>query len=175
MNTPLTLIGNMKLNKDKKTSCGMLIRCGKRYLVVHATKTWAPLRVDDGYWGYPKGGLDEGETPMACAIRELQEETGINLKHKVNKVFLIREYPGKKKNFVLFGYVDEDQELMNHIFQCESMVPATKDFDEFPEVDSWYWATKVEVHQLMHGVHKKKMFPMAKRKKKKKVEKDTDV
>lgn len=31
-----------------------------------------------GFWDLPKGKLDKGETIEACAIREVQEETGIN-------------------------------------------------------------------------------------------------
>ena len=31
-----------------------------------------------GFWDLPKGKLDEGETIQTCAIREVQEETGIN-------------------------------------------------------------------------------------------------
>lgn len=30
-----------------------------------------------GFWDLPKGKLDEGETIEACAIREIQEETGL--------------------------------------------------------------------------------------------------
>ena len=30
-----------------------------------------------GYWDLPKGKLDEGETIEACAVREVQEETGL--------------------------------------------------------------------------------------------------
>jgi len=30
-----------------------------------------------GFWDLPKGHIDEGETLEACAIREVQEETGI--------------------------------------------------------------------------------------------------
>ena len=30
-----------------------------------------------GFWDLPKGKLDEGETIQTCAIREVQEETGI--------------------------------------------------------------------------------------------------
>ncbi len=29
-------------------------------------------------WGFPKGGIDEGETPKDAAIRETKEETGIS-------------------------------------------------------------------------------------------------
>jgi 8-oxo-dGTP pyrophosphatase MutT (NUDIX family) len=30
-----------------------------------------------GFWDLPKGKLDEGETIQTCAVREVQEETGI--------------------------------------------------------------------------------------------------
>ncbi len=35
-----------------------------------------PARGDDGYWGFPKGHLEEGESPLQAAIREVHEETG---------------------------------------------------------------------------------------------------
>ena len=35
-----------------------------------------PIRGGDGYWGFPKGHLEEGEKPIQAAIREVQEETG---------------------------------------------------------------------------------------------------
>jgi len=36
---------------------------------------WA--RKDAGAWSVPKGGLEPGEEPLAAALREFQEETGI--------------------------------------------------------------------------------------------------
>ena len=38
---------------------------------------WA--RRDEGAWSIPKGELDEGEDPRACAVREFAEETGTQL------------------------------------------------------------------------------------------------
>lgn len=35
-----------------------------------------PARGGDGYWGFPKGHLEEGENPLQAALREVQEETG---------------------------------------------------------------------------------------------------
>ena len=32
-------------------------------------------------WQMPQGGIDKGEKPRAAAIRELEEETGINARH----------------------------------------------------------------------------------------------
>jgi len=31
----------------------------------------------EGYWGFPKGHLESGETALQAALRELKEETGI--------------------------------------------------------------------------------------------------
>lgn len=42
----------------------------RRYLVVTAKK-----RAD--HWLYPKGHLEPGETPEACAVREVLEESGV--------------------------------------------------------------------------------------------------
>ncbi len=43
-------------------------------------KAFVGRRIDNqegDWWQMPQGGLDEGEEPRACALRELEEETGI--------------------------------------------------------------------------------------------------
>ena len=42
-------------------------------------KVFVGARIDntDEAWQMPQGGLDKGEDPWACALRELEEETGI--------------------------------------------------------------------------------------------------
>src|ERR687890_100208 len=42
-------------------------------------KVFVGARIDntDDAWQMPQGGLDEGEYSWACALRELEEETGI--------------------------------------------------------------------------------------------------
>lgn len=42
-------------------------------------KVWVGQRLDNALdaWQMPQGGLDEGETPLDGAYRELEEETGI--------------------------------------------------------------------------------------------------
>ncbi len=42
-----------------------------------------------GAWQFPQGGLDEGETPAATALRELEEETAIT----ADQVELVAEVP----------------------------------------------------------------------------------
>ncbi len=35
------------------------------------------LHYPRGYWDFPKGKLEEGETPLEAALREVKEETGL--------------------------------------------------------------------------------------------------
>lgn len=56
-------------------------------------------------WGFPKGKIDSKELPSECATREVYEETGYNIKDKMNKrdyvydsnfhvvLFVIRDVP----------------------------------------------------------------------------------
>jgi putative (di)nucleoside polyphosphate hydrolase len=49
-------------------------------LVNAARQVWVGQRLDSSLeaWQMPQGGLDPGETPREGALRELQEETGID-------------------------------------------------------------------------------------------------
>lgn len=52
-------------------------------------------------WDLPKGKLDEGETLEACALREVQEETGlknVTLDHKITET--LHYYPLKDKKIL---------------------------------------------------------------------------
>jgi dATP pyrophosphohydrolase len=44
---------------------------GEEFLVLH--------RVDGGYWHGLSGGIEEGETPFEAAVREVQEESGLDV------------------------------------------------------------------------------------------------
>lgn len=51
-----------------------------------------------GQWDMPKGKLDEGETVEACAIREVEEETGISnlmLCEKLQTTYHTYDFQGK--------------------------------------------------------------------------------
>jgi putative (di)nucleoside polyphosphate hydrolase len=50
-------------------------------------KVWVGRRIDntDEAWQMPQGGIDEGEEPWATALRELEEETGIE-PHLVERI-----------------------------------------------------------------------------------------
>jgi 8-oxo-dGTP pyrophosphatase MutT (NUDIX family) len=71
-------------------------------------------------WDLPKGHVDEGETELECALREMEEETGLSRDVvQLDKTFRFAEvyypvykrYPGEKieKTLVIFlGWLESD-------------------------------------------------------------------
>src|ERR1700731_1604643 len=56
------------------------------------TQRAADLRAHGGQWALPGGRCDEGETPVAAALRELHEELGLGLKAE-DVLGLLDDYP----------------------------------------------------------------------------------
>ena len=69
----IVINGDNRHEKATQTriACRGLILCEDKLLLVHKEK------VDQ--WLIPGGGLEEGETPEQCCIREMAEETGIEI------------------------------------------------------------------------------------------------
>lgn len=92
-----------------------------------------------GQWDMPKGKLDEGETVEACALREVEEETGIsNLKlcGKLHTTYHTYPFQGK---IVL---------KPSHWFRMEctgteDLVPQTEE-----DITELRWVDKVEAAEL---------------------------
>lgn len=55
----------------------LVLTCGGAILtLLRDDKAWIPF---PGQWDLPGGGIDPGETPLECGLRELAEETGLVL------------------------------------------------------------------------------------------------
>lgn len=89
---------------EKVKSCGFLIyrtQPEKAFLLMRH-----PHR-----WDLPKGHVDDGETNLQCALRELEEETGIQqhqlrieegFKHKNRYIITTKRGVQKKKKLIMF-------------------------------------------------------------------------
>ena len=58
-------------NKEREKSCGCIIINKNKVLLIKQTK---------GHWGFPKGHVEKDETEIETAIREVKEETGLDIK-----------------------------------------------------------------------------------------------
>jgi 8-oxo-dGTP diphosphatase len=48
-----------------------------------------------GFWEFPGGKLAEGETPEACAVREVLEETRVSIVPRSRRELIVWEYPDR--------------------------------------------------------------------------------
>jgi len=78
-------------------SCGVILfNSGKVLLLRHSSISSR----GGGHWDFPKGHIDDGETEIQTALRELEEETGI-VQVKVVDGFrdtIIYTFPGRQEH-----------------------------------------------------------------------------
>ena len=82
-------------NLKKEKSCGCIIIQKNKVLLIQQT---------EGHWGFPKGHVEDGETEIETAIREVKEETNLDVEINENKRYTM-EYltdKGTFKQVVLF-------------------------------------------------------------------------
>ncbi len=82
-------------NLKKEKSCGCIIIEKDKVLLIQQTK---------GHWGFPKGHMEAGETEIETAIREVKEETNLDVEINENKRYTM-EYitdKGTYKQVVFF-------------------------------------------------------------------------
>ena len=66
-------------------------RIGCRAVIIQDDRILLSHETISGWWLVPGGGLEEGETPEVCVIREVEEETGFIVK-PVHQFLILNEY-----------------------------------------------------------------------------------
>ena len=76
-------------------SCGAVVFDGDKVLVIQQVK---------GHWGFPKGHVEAGETEAQTAVREIKEETNLDVEIDDSKRYVEHYSPkeGVEKDVVYF-------------------------------------------------------------------------
>ncbi|WP_027793382.1 NUDIX hydrolase [Paraburkholderia acidipaludis] len=121
----------------KIVSCGtVLLDPQGRVLLAHATGT--------NHWDIPKGQGEPGETESASALREMVEETGIEI-DAARLADLGRFVYRRDKDLHLFAARALQQELDLSRCHCTSLFPRREDGVMIPEMDAWLWVAPGDV------------------------------
>lgn len=89
---------------------------------------------DEGAWTIPKGGIAEGEEPLAAARREFQEELGIAASGDFVSIGRIRQKGGKLVEAWAFKGDFDPAQIVSNTFELE-WPPRSGKTQHFPEVD----------------------------------------
>jgi predicted NUDIX family NTP pyrophosphohydrolase len=98
---------------------------------------WA--RQDAGVWSIPKGEYEDGEDPLACALREFEEETGTALSPaRLVDLGEVTQKSGKLVTaWAIEGDLDADAVRSNTFTM--GWPPRSGRTGEFPEIDRAGW------------------------------------
>ena len=75
----------------KEKACGTIIIDGKKVLII---------KQKQGFYGFPKGHMEENETEIETAIRETKEETNLDV--------LVDETKRYSTNYVIENKIDKE-------------------------------------------------------------------
>lgn len=112
----------------------------RQVLLVHpGGPYWA--RRDEGAWSIPKGEIEPGEEPRACALRELAEELGAAPALDPDRLIALGSIRQRAGKTVAAWAAEADFDpaaLRSATFELE-WPPRSGRHQEFPEVDRAEW------------------------------------
>ncbi len=105
-----TLINTLETNKIVEVAAAVLQRPDGSFLLAQRPpgKVWA------GYWEFPGGKIEPGETPYHALVRELREELGITLTTAYPWVTRVFAYPHATVRLNFFRVMAWNGELHPH-------------------------------------------------------------
>lgn len=114
-----------------KISCGIIIFNEKKEILMgHVT--------GNKFFDIPKGLLEKNENPILCAIRECQEECGLEFKPEELKDLGVHKY-NKEKDLHLFLISVKKEDINMNDLVCNSFFEHYYTKKIVPEVDSFDW------------------------------------
>ena len=126
------------MHKSNKVSAGLLMYSASdkelRIFLAHPGGPYFTNK-DNGHWGIPKGETEAGEDLLEAAIREFNEETGLNPNGPYIAMGCVQLKSGKTVHAWAFsGDWSAQQVLVSNTFTLE-WPPKSGCMQEFPEID----------------------------------------
>jgi 8-oxo-dGTP pyrophosphatase MutT (NUDIX family) len=126
----------------RKTTGIFLINKDNKLFVAH------PTRAPKDKWSIPKGGLHDDEYPTDGAVREMYEESNIDLS---NWTMMHNLEHVQTKNKLLIPFVlfekQNNIDFSKFEFKCNSNVP--EEIGGYPEMDSFKWVSLDEAKKIL--------------------------
>ena len=124
----------MKLKKEK--SCGCIILKNKKVLLVYEKNR--------NFWGFPKGHMENGETEVETALREVKEEVGLDV-----EIYKERRYT---LNYIIRDEIDKTTVLYIAKAKNEEIVMQEN------EIENIRWCSFEEALNILTFDNWKEMF-----------------
>lgn len=111
-----------------------------------------PTKHPDNFWSIPKGKVDDGEDFLTCALRELHEESNVDLINIPIKLHLLKPqtFNNKRKRLNSFLILEIENNIPFNEFDLKCNNNVEPDKGGFPEMDDFMWVNifdiKVELH-----------------------------
>lgn len=125
----------------KKQSAGILpYKFVKKQLYFFIAHPGGPFyrKKDNGFWSIVKGEMDEGEEPLAAAIREFKEETNIDIDGNFLELTPRKQKSGKLVHVWAIESDFPTDNIQSNTFSLE-WPPKSGKMIDVPELDKFEW------------------------------------
>ena len=106
------------------------IRVSGRAVIFHENKVLLNRFGDGAYYNFPGGGIEERENARMAAVREVREETGLEV--SAGEFVFALEYEPYSA-----GHIYGDAHHISFFFKCELLSDSRLSTPEIPDVNPW--------------------------------------